>query len=253
MDNNLSRRGLLRDAVFAGGALLAAPLVANVDLLSVRSQRDLIDEAVQSLFTSGSRFEAKADSMLAPWRLRGTRHAVGSILRTWGITPSFRQRCDYSIASTCRPNFELFESVARNEGFNQFSGVDRSPHEREASILVADDGGGNVQAGQQYGNEPEISLGGIEPDLLSAEAEVLQANGLVAKRADLVRATLATGRVRQNVDTARGRVPCAGLETALGTQVVYVPPRYGRLNYSAGYVGILVPWERKYYWRGLIS
>jgi hypothetical protein len=251
---SVTRRALLYDAIVAGGALLSAPILKRAGAPPLQCKGDdVVDEAVRSLFGSRSPFEAQASNVLRPWQVRGTRRALRDILGVWNVSPNARSRPDYSEASHCRPNFEMFEAATRNEGFDQFSGVNRSPYDRDAGILIAADDQGRAKGAQQYGDRPEFAVEGIEPDLLTAEAEVLNANQLATRPADMVRATLVTNKYRRNVRTDQGKVPCLALQTAYGTHLVYVPPQYTKQDYNRGYAGFLFPSARNWYWRGLAA
>lgn len=257
MKNNLTRRSLLRNALYAGGATLGAPIIARMHLPALTQNGDLVEGAVRSFFAYGSSFEAEASNLLAPYGVQGPKRALHNILGLWGVRAHFRSEPDYSDARTCLRNFQMFANTTENEGFDSFSGVHRSPYDSDAGILIADNDRGRVRAGEQYGpTSDEIAIGGIDPDLLYAGADVLDDQRLAAGRGDLVRATVATQpKYRRNVETDQhGKVPCAVLDTAYGTHVVHVPPPYRPLgatdNYRYGYMGVVLP-DGRPYWRGL--
>jgi hypothetical protein len=192
--------------------------------------------------------------------MRGANHALGNILGLWGVRPDFNEQPDYSEAAKCRSNFKMFESTARNNGFGSFSGVDRSPYDNDAGILIAKDDRDRITAGQQYGPDaPEVAIEGVDPDLLNAGVQVLSANRLVGGRVDLVRATTLIKKDRRNVQTEQQEdpVPFSALDTAYGSQLVYVPPQFtprgtpDNYSHGHGFVGIVLPRASRWYWRGL--
>ena len=225
-----TRRTLLR----AMGATLALPIIPRaLDLPPLVFSSDLSEveliarRLVQYRDYPYNPFAAEASIWLGVARLLGVSAALAILLQYLGVRPAFASNVDYTDADGCEPNFENGEYDMRRNRLTSFSGVHRSPLDREIAVLAAKtpdgNGGGFGQQGElgsQVGGARYMTLEGDELSVAQIASDLVRSRHGVSG-VELARTVPLTSRRDVLVRDVTPPVPVRVLTNHAGGEVFW--------------------------------
>ena len=221
-----SRRSVLR-AVGIGLALPVVPPLFHQSSSIITDDPDL--EVVALLLAECcdrpfNPFEANASAWLGFTRLLGGSAAVAILLNYLNVRPAFARSVNYAEAGGCEPNFENGEFDMRRNHLTSFSGVHRSPLDRDIAVLAAKtpdgDVAGHAALGSQVSGAQYMTLEGDELSV-AAIASDLARSRLGVSGTELARTVPLSHRADALVEDRGQQVPIRVLTNYAGGEVFW--------------------------------
>lgn len=244
-----TRRLIIQRVPAAAACVLAAPDVEWISNMLAKAPAGSLEfeqHAAKLLIgtASAARFAAQAQWLAGIALFLGAVAAIVEILQYFGIRPHFESQVRYDAAGSRKTEFEHREYAARQDSFQNFSGVSRSRFD-DKQVLLAAASNAPQQLPAQSGilisryDDPTrktdlITLDGIEANVLHSAIQFLAERHNLTGRSLVV----ATAVVEKRNRTFEG-IPVRTLHTACDGFIHYVDTP--SLQYPHGCISLYVP------------